>query len=375
MIKRIMYGVVLLALISLFNTSNGYAFELNGFADVSFTKSTEGADEFRNGDFAFGTLDLYFAQTMEDIEVLVELIVEMGDVLDLERLTLGYRFNDAIRVKVGRFHTPLGFWNTAYHHGVQLQPTILRPEFLNFEDDAGILPTHSVGTYLSGRVRTMVGAVEYGGMVGNGPRITASEEEDANVLFPNNISDNNIGKAVAFHVALSPEMIQGLKIGVSGHMSRVQSSDTVDIDVDNADGDNDPTTGVEAGSGDVDVDQTILGAALTYSIGNLGLAGEYFSIEDENNAPGGESDTNDAYYGLITYTFKDRWVPYLMYEDMSADEDDPYFLSLGTQDVTKYTAGLRYNINYRSSVKGEFRSVEKEDNNWDEYAIQWALAF
>lgn len=368
--KRILCGVVLLASILLFHISSGDAFELNGFADVSFTKSTKGADEFRNGDFAFGTLDLYLAQTMEDIEVLVELVVEEGDVLDLERLTLGYTFSDALRVRAGRFHTPLGFWNTAYHHGVQLQSTILRPEFLNFEDDAGILPTHTIGAYLSGRVRTTVGAVEYGALFGNGPKVTANEEGDANVLSPNNISDNNIGKAVGLHAALSPEMIPGLKIGVSGYMARVQSDDLV-IDVDNADGDNNTATGVDS----VDVDQTILGAALTYSIGDLGLAGEYFSIEDENNAPGGESDTNDAYYGLITYAFKDRWIPYLMYEDMKADKDDPYFISLGTGDMTKLTAGLRYNINYRSSLKGEFRSVEKGDDNWSEYAIQWALAF
>lgn len=362
--KRIMCGVVLMASILLFHISSGDAFELSGFADVSFTKSTEGADEFRNGDFAFGTLDLYLAQTMEDIEILVEFVVEEGDVLDLERLTLGYTFSDALRVRAGRFHTPLGFWNTAYHHGVQLQPTILRPEFLNFEDDAGILPTHTIGAYLTGRVRTAAGALEYGALFGNGPTVTL-EEGDANVLFPNNIADNSIGKAVGLHAALSPEMIPGLKIGVSRYMSRVQDDGSV-IDVD---------TVTPGNQGEVDVDQTILGAALTYSIGNLGLAAEYFSIEDENNAPGGESDTNDAYYGLITYTFKDRWVPYLMYEDMKADENDPYFTSLGIEDVTKWTAGLRYNINYRSSLKGEFRSVEKGDNDWNEYAIQWALAF
>lgn len=301
---------------------------------------------------------------MEDIEVLVELVVEEGDVLDLERLTLGYTFSDALRVRAGRFHTPLGFWNTAYHHGVQLQSTILRPEFLNFEDDAGILPTHTIGAYLSGRVRTTVGAVEYGALFGNGPKVTANEEGDANVLSPNNISDNNIGKAVGLHAALSPEMIPGLKIGVSGYMARVQTDeDALDVA---------PKDGVV--DNPVDVDQTILGAALTYSIGDLSLAGEYFSIEDENNASG-ESDTNDAYYGLITYAFKDRWIPYLMYENMKADEDDPYFFSLGTGDMTKWTAGLRYNINYRSSLKGEFRSVEKGDDNWSEYAIQWALAF
>jgi len=365
MMRRIMCVLVLLASILLFHISSGDAFELNGFADVSFTKSTEGAEEFRNGDFAFGTLDLYSAQTLENIEVLTELIIEKGDVLDLERLILGYTFNDALRIRAGRFHTPLGFWNTAYHHGVQLQPTILRPEFLKFEDDKGILPTHTIGVWLSGRVGTGAGPLEYGVLFGNGPKVTASDEGNGNVLDPNNIGDNSIGKAVGLHAALSPDMIPGLKIGVSGYMSRVQNDSSVK--------DVDPVT--PGNQGEVDVDQTVLGVALTYSIGDLGLAGEYFSIKDENNAPGGGSDTNDAYYGLITYTFRDRWIPYLMYENMSTDMDDPYFRSLGIEDVTKWTAGLRYNINYRSSLKGEFRSVEKGDKDWNEYAIQWALAF
>ncbi|MEK6583689.1 MAG: hypothetical protein AABY66_02430, partial [Nitrospirota bacterium] len=136
--KRILQVLTLLTAIFIAGISGGYAFELNGFTDVSFTKSTEGDNrvdkKYRNGDFAFGTLDLYLAQTVDDIDILVELIVEKGDVLDLERLTIGYTFSDEVKLRVGRFHTPIGFWNNAYHHGVQLQPTIERPDFLKFED-------------------------------------------------------------------------------------------------------------------------------------------------------------------------------------------------------------------------------------------------
>ena len=143
----------LIIAVYLINISNSDAFELNGFTDVSFTRSDQGAGEDPNGDFAVGTLDLYLAQTLEDTEVMVELVIEKGEVMDLERLSIGYTFSDALRVRAGRFHTPLGFWNTSYHHGVQLQPTIERPEFLKFEDDNGIIPAHMVGAYISGRVR------------------------------------------------------------------------------------------------------------------------------------------------------------------------------------------------------------------------------
>lgn len=351
--KRILYVLILILAFSILYHPVASAFELNGFADVSFTKSTEGADEFRNGDFAFGTLDLYLAQSLEKVDILAELIVEFGDVLDLERLHLGYTFSDALKVQMGRFHTPLGFWNTAYHHGVEIQPTILRPEFLNFEDDAGILPTHTVGVHVFGKRRTTIGKIEYGVLFGNGEKIR-SEDGTTNTLFPNNIGDNDVGKSIGAYGILSPVAVTGLRIGVSLHQARVQSDNSVK-------------------TSPVDVDQTIIGGAATYAIENIGLAGEYFSIRNEDNSGG--SDTSDVYYGLITYTYRDRWIPYLMYEDMSVNENASYFKTLGVKDVTRTTVGLRYNLSYRSSLKGEIRTVDKDNNDWNEYAFQWALAF
>lgn len=361
--KKILQLLSLLTAIFIAGISVSHAFELNGFASVSFVKSTEGADEFRNGDFAFGVLDLYLAQTLDDIDILSEFIIEDGNELDLERLTIGYTFSDALRLRAGRFHTPLGFWNTSYHHGVQIQPTIERPELLRFDDDGGILPTHFVGACLSGRVQTPAGAVEYGGMIGNGPRIIGPAEGSANVLQPNNTSDNSIGKAVAFNVALSPAAVAGLKIGVSAHKAAIKSDGT-EID---ADGD----TIVDS----VNVDQTILGTAFIYSNGNLGLSGEYFAMRNSDNVTGNKYDVN-AYYGLVTYAVTDKWIPYAMYENLSVEEADPYVISLGSFDTEKLTAGLRYNISYNSSIKGEYRDViDKNDENWNEFAVQWALAF
>jgi len=351
--KMVMGGLILLISILFLNGQSGYAFELNGFADVSFTKSTKGADEFRKGDFAFGTLDLYLAQTLDDIDILLELGVEEGDEMDVERVTIGYTFSDALKVRAGRFHTPLGFWNTSYHHGVQLQPTIERPDFLKFEDDGGILPVHVIGAYVSGRADTAIGAIEYGAMLGNGPRITS--KDGTNVLHPNNISDNNNGKAIAFNADLFPAAISGLKVGVSGHAAEIKGDSTV------------PMT--------IEIDQTIFGAAVIYSVANVEITGEYFSIQDKD-AIADKDYNNGAYYGLITYAYKEKWIPYLMYENMSIKEADPYFISLGSVDTEELTIGLRYTINYRSSLKGEYRRIIDEgDEDWNEYALQWALAF
>ncbi|MCC6543898.1 MAG: hypothetical protein IT392_05270 [Nitrospirae bacterium] len=365
--KRILQVLSFFTAICIAGISASYAFELNGFADVSFTKSSEGNNrkdkEYRNGDFNFGTLDLYLAQSIDDIDILFEMIVENGDEVDLERLTIGYTFSDEVKLRVGRFHAPLGFWNTAYHHGVQLQPTIKRPVFLKFDDHGGILPTHVVGADLVGRVKTGIGAVTYDLMIGNGSKITGPKEGETNVLYPNNTSDNNIGKAVAFNAAISPAVVDGLKVGVSGHIAKVMSDDSAALPVS------------------VNADQTIFGGFLIYSTGNLNLSGEYFTIENKNEQDSKKYDSR-AYYGLVTYAVTDKWVPYVMYENLQVKDNDPYVISLGAVDTEKLTAGLRYNINYRSSVKVEYRDIINEknainnkDSDWSEYAVQWALAF
>ena len=368
--KRILESAFSVVLVSLLAASSSEAFELNGFADITFKKCTKeacdtvlGEEGGRNGNFSFGELDFFVVHRTDPVDVLVELVVRHGDTIDLVRLIVGYTFSDALRFQAGRFHTPLWFWNVSFHHGVQIQPTINRPEFLKFEHNGGILPMHTVGVYLSGKVKTQAMAMKYGVMVGNGSKIT---KENVSVrLLPNNISDNNTGKSVAAHFAISPKMISGLEVGVSGHMARVESDNPLVAPV-------------------VDVDQTILSAGLTYDLENLRLMGEYISIKDNDNTTGDAgSNTSSAYYGLISYALTDKWVPYLVYENMSVKSEpgeDPFFIALRSldvtsKDVTKTIGGIRYNISHMSSVKAEVRKVEWGDLDWNEYGVQWALAF
>ncbi|MBI5746055.1 MAG: hypothetical protein HZA13_03525 [Nitrospirae bacterium] len=364
--KRIIILASWIAVHCLIGVIDGNAFEFNGFADASFTKCTNddcgaiGEEGGRNGNFTVGTLDLYVAHNMDKIDALVELVIEGGSIVDLERMILRYSFSDALQINMGRFHTPMGFWNTSFHHGVQLQTTINRPEFLLFEDDGGILPVHTVGLYLSGRTRRDPLIAEYGVMVGNGPRVT-SEDEESNLISPNNVTDNTMGKSVAFNVTLSSPLVEGLKLGAQGHIARIESDSSFV-----------PVNGISA----VDVDQTIIGASIIYSTGNIDLMGEYFSIKDKDNIGSAGSNTSNAYYGLISYTIADRWIPYLLHENMSVKSDkDPYFIALGSTDVRKTTLGLRYNLSYRSSLKAEWRDVDRADGKWNEYGFQWAIAF
>jgi len=133
---------------------------LHGFMDVDVGARNHGGPR----GFALGNLDFYLTPRIGDrIKGLIELNFEINDAgeldTDLERMQIGYVFSDAATVWVGRFHSPWGYWNTAYHHGQQIQTTLTRPKFLEFEDRGGIIPAHSVGLWGTGAVQAGAGSV------------------------------------------------------------------------------------------------------------------------------------------------------------------------------------------------------------------------
>src|SRR5437870_9865249 len=125
---------------------------LHGFGDVGGLVTN--AKNRRKG-FTVGSLDFYLTPDFgANVRGLAELNFEMNSEsdldVDLERFQLGYAFGDYATAWLGRFHTPCGYFNTAFHHGTQLQTAVRRPQFLDFEDKGGILPVHTVGLWGTG---------------------------------------------------------------------------------------------------------------------------------------------------------------------------------------------------------------------------------
>ncbi len=153
-------------------TSQDEGLPLHGFMDVGVGARSKGGSK----GFGLGNLDLYLTPRIgERIKGLIELNFEISDVgeldTDLERMQIGYVFSDAATVWAGRFHSPWGYWNTAYHHGQQIQTTLTRPKFLEFEDRGGIIPAHSVGMWGTGAIPAGTGKLTYDIFTGNSQRI------------------------------------------------------------------------------------------------------------------------------------------------------------------------------------------------------------
>ena len=343
---------------------------LHGFADVQAATST-GQDPLRLRGFNGGTLDLYLTPQLGDrVRSLVEIAFEYdpdgrGSAADMERLQLGYSVNDSLTLWMGRFHTPFGLWNTYFHHGANLQTSIYRPQFIEFEDRGGIIPAHSVGIWASGKTAAGPGRLTYDAYLSNGPSI-----RDRSLDF-NPFTDDTANKMVGFNLGYQPSgALRGLSVGVHGFASNSSSFNPSDVPI--------TTTRLR-----------MAGAYAGYDNEDWEAFAEYYGFFDVNNSDGSRHRSNVG-FAHLGRTFG-SWTPYARYERASIDAQDNYFnAQLTGRSYTRGVLGVRYALDARSSLKFELSSTtEPALNQRDEFggivfapavsyrraAVQYSIAF
>ena len=159
--------------------------------------------------FALGQFNLFITNRLSNkLSILGEVIMEADThnaiEVDLERLFFQYAANDYFNLSVGRYHTGIGFYNTAFHHSTWLQSTVDRPFLFQFEDTGGILPIHNVGLSATGRIPSGEVGLHYIAEIGNG-RTSRSPLDEA---VQNKVDENN-GKAVNLALYARPGGLPG----------------------------------------------------------------------------------------------------------------------------------------------------------------------
>lgn len=247
-------------------TRGGLRFTMNIFGLVAFSAGTgleHGPPDggLSTGFQAISLVPLMSARLGEHLFALVEPAFEAsirsGVGVDLERIQVGWR-KGRFFVTAGRTHTELGYWNTAYHHGFWLQPTILRPRIIRFEDQGGRLPVHSVG--IVGGAGFDIG--ESGGMnfvlgISNG---RGDVPDDVRML-----SDTNNWKAVTVKIEMENVGARGLRFGVSGLYDRIAPLPGMSTD---------PNQNLRENLPDVEIQEVIANAYLAYRGSRLTLIAE-----------------------------------------------------------------------------------------------------
>jgi hypothetical protein len=280
--------------------------------------------------FEFGQFDMFATARLSDrVSVLGEVLFTATSdntvALDIERLLLKYRQNDYFTASIGRIHTAIGYYNTAFNRGDYFQTAIGRPVMFEFDDEGGFLPMQDLGIVLNGEIPSGKLGLSYVFELTNG------RNYGANVEPSQNRSDTNNSKAVNFGLSVKPEQIPGLILGFSvrhDYLSDVQNLHVSEI---------------------IPVVYGVF-TNLTYEWLNEGMLVSH-------KLPGGATFRTAGFYTQFSRRFG-HYRPYFRYSYVNAPADDPIYGNPAeiplVGRINGPTVGLRYDLNQHSAFKLQY---------------------
>jgi hypothetical protein len=318
---------------------------IRGFGDVNLHGSDQRGS---TTSFTLGQLDLFVTSDVsERFKLLSEIVFEADQHnsfgVDIERLLLQYSPNDMFKVSVGRYHTAIGYYNTAYHHSTWLQTATGRPFLFQFEDGGGILPIHNVGISASGLIPSGHLQLHYVAEVGNG-RASRTPLDEA----VQNVVDENNGKAVNLALFATPEAIRGLQAGFSVYHDHLTPA-------------NAPRIG-----------ELIFAAHAVVVRPNIEWLNEVLLIR---HAPDGSPRVfnTPGFYSQISRLFG-SYRPYFRYQYVNGSDSEPVFPDVGRRQGP--SVGLRFDASESVALKLQYdRTALRHQPAFNALALQLAFTF
>lgn len=307
---------------------------IRGFGDINLHGDSQKGD---TTSFTLGQLNLFVTSDIsERFKFLSEIIFEGGPdniygvrtgqnntfSVDVERYLIEYSQNDYFKLAAGRWHTAIGYYNTAYHHSTWFQTAADRPFLFAFEDRGGILPIHSVGFSASGLIPSGRLGLHYVAEVGNGraSRTPLTEEPVQNVI------DDQNHKAYNLALFARPEAVPGLQVGFSAYRDSLAPL-------------NMPR-----------VDETILAAHAVFVRPSFEWLNEALVVR---HAPLGSARTfnTPGFYTQVSKKFG-SYRPYFRYQYVNASNAEPIFPDIKLRQGP--SVGLRFDASESVAVKLQY---------------------
>jgi len=294
--------------------------EIHWFGDVGYRESDQPGD---TQSFSLGQLDLFITSSLTDrLNILSEVVFRPGTdnryAVNAERLLLRYSVSPYLLVSVGRYHTGIGFYNTAYHHGSYFETAAARPAIFAYR--GGLIPIHDVGVVATGRVPSGPLGLNYTFEVGNGQSSQNSTAEPTQ-----NSVDENDGKAMNIGIAAKPERFAGLELGFSAHHDKLYPS------------------------GAAAISQRTLAAYVVYQNSMFEWLNEMVAVLSARPLPAANTSTT-GFYSQVSRQFADVR-PYVRYQYVDANQADS-FRALGHRYGP--TVGVRYDLGKFAAVKAQY---------------------
>ena len=247
---------------------------------------------------------------------------------EVERIIIRYDLNDYLKLSFGRYHTPINYWNTAFHHGQWLQTSISRPEMTQF--GGSFIPVHFVGTLVEGGVPAGGLNLNYNFGLGNG--------RGAVISRPGDFGDINNNRAWLANVFVKPDHAYGLQVGGSVYRDELN-----------------PLTAPAAR-------EWIQSGHIVWQKETPEFIAEFANVTHQP-IRGGVTSNSQAFYAQTAYRLpfgQKSWKPYYRFEYIHVPKSDPIFRPL-VPSFSGSTIGLRYDISSFAAFKWEYRHYDRRD--------------
>ena len=297
----------------------------HGFGDIDYHTSNQKEDHNAT---TLGEFDLFVtSQLAPEISILNETVIAAGsdnhDSIEIERLLVQFRPSEYLNIDIGRYHTAVGYYNTAFHHGTWFQTAVGRPTIVNFEDSGGVIPVHNVGVSVHGAIPSGKLGLNYFVEVGNGRQYTTNGNSPVGNVF-----DDNDYKAINLAFTARPENLPGLQFGAGIY------HDTLN------------PIGVRRTAED------IVHAHLVYKNQDWEFLSEGYALH--HNTKGGADTWSPAFFVQLARKMG-KWTPYARFTYLNANGSDQIYQLIG-QSGRHYgpSIGLRYDLSNYVALKAQY---------------------
>jgi len=308
---------------------------LSGFGDIDFSATDQRGVKsgFNEGQFVLHTSSTLspHVSVFSELSLTARADAGLGSPpatgfnAEVERLFIRFDQSDAFKASFGRYHTPINYWNTAFHHGAWLQTTISRPEMVQF--GGSFIPVHFVGGLLEGEAPTGGLHLNYDVGIGNGRGAVLSRAGDA--------GDINNNRAWLVNIFAKPDKLFGLEVGGSAYRDKI-------------------TVGGAA------FDEWITAGHIVWHKENPELIAEIANVNHSQVGRPGDSNSL-AYYVQFAYRlpgFAQLWKPYYRWEYIHIPQSDILFVPR-VSGLAGSTVGVRYDITSFAAFKVEYRNQRR----------------
>jgi hypothetical protein len=308
---------------------------LAGFSDFNFSSTDQhGAKSgFNEGQFilhlssALGSRVSYFGE----LSFTARTDAGMGSPpapgfnIEVERSIIRFDQSDKLKISFGRYHTPINYWNTQYHHGSWLQTSEARPEMIQF--GGSFLPVHFVGALVEGALPAGGLNLNYNLGVGNGRGAVISRGGD--------FGDINNNRAWLVNLFIKPDKLYGLQAGGSAYRDEI-------------------TLGATS------YREWITSGHLVWARENPEVIAEVANVRHEGIGPIGGLSNSIAYYVQTAYRLpglERLWKPYYRFEYIHIPKSDTVFRLVPS--LNESIIGMRYDISSFAAIKLEYRNIAR----------------